>query len=87
MNPQSDSQKPVGSKVVTPADAEIATLFPTCHAIGMDKIKIKGDDFKTHIRQGDKVKQGQLLIEFDIDKIKKASYPVVTNFADRRQRH
>ncbi|MBR7024535.1 MAG: PTS glucose transporter subunit IIA [Selenomonadaceae bacterium] len=80
-------KSPLEGKVVAPVDAEIATLFPTCHAIGMDKIKIKGDDFKTHVRQGDKVKQGQLLIEFDIDKIKKAGYPVVTNFADRRQRH
>jgi len=38
---------------------------------------------------GDKVKKGQLLIKFDIDKIKQASYPVitpvvVTNFNDYR---
>ena len=83
---------PTVGKVVAPADAEITTLFPTGHAIGMktsngaeilihigmDTVKMNGDGFKTHVQQGDKVKQGQLLIEFDIDKIKKAGYPVIT---------
>lgn len=92
---------PAVGKVVAPADAEITTLFPTGHAIGMktsngaeilihigmDTVKMNGDGFKTHVQQGDKVKQGQLLIEFDINKIKKAGYlvitpVVVTNFAE-----
>ena len=92
---------PSVGKVVAPADAEITTVFPTGHAIGMktsngaellihigmDTVKMNGDGFKTHVQQGDRVKKGQLLVEFDIDKIKKAGYPVitpvvVTNFAD-----
>ena len=94
---------PSVGQVVAPADAEITTLFPTGHAIGMkttkgaellihigmDTVKMNGDGFKTHVQQGDKVKQGQLLVEFDIEKIKKAGYPVitpvvVTNFNDYR---
>ncbi|MBQ3336116.1 MAG: PTS glucose transporter subunit IIA [Selenomonadaceae bacterium] len=46
-----------------------------------------GDGFKTHVQQGNRVKKGQLLVEFDIAKIKAAGYPVitsvvVTNFAE-----
>ena len=83
---------PSEGKIFAPADAEVTTLFPTGHAIGlktskgteilihigMDTVKMNGDGFKTHIQQGDKVKQGQLLIEFDIGKIKKAGYPIIT---------
>ena len=86
--------EPTVGKVIAPADGEITTLFPTGHAvgiktnngaellihIGMDTVKMNGDGFKTHVQQGDKVKQGQLLIEFDIAKIKAAGYPVITPF-------
>ncbi len=84
--------EPTVGKVIAPADAEVTTLFPTGHAIGlstskgaemlihigMDTVKMEGRGFKTHVAQGDHVKQGQLLIEFDIDMIKKAGYPVIT---------
>ena len=83
---------PSVGQVIAPADGEVTTLFPTGHAIGiktnkgaeilihigMDTVKMNGDGFKTHVQQGDKIKQGQLLIEFDIDKIKKTGYPVIT---------
>ena len=86
--------EPTVGKVIAPADGEITTLVPTGHAvgikskngaeilihIGMDTVKMNGDGFKTHVQQGDKVKQGQLLIEFDIAKIKKAGYPIITPF-------
>ncbi len=84
--------EPTIGKVVAPADAEVTTLFPTGHAIGlktsngaeilihvgMDTVQMNGDGFNTHVQQGDKVKKGQLLIEFDIEKIKKAGYPIIT---------
>ena len=44
----------------------------------MDTVKMDGEGFKIHVQQGDKIKQGQLLIEFDIDKIQKAAHPVIT---------
>lgn len=83
---------PSEGKVFAPADAEVTTLFPTGHAIGlktsngaellihigMDTVKMNGDGFKTHVSQGDQVKAGQLLIEFDIAKIQKAGYPIIT---------
>ena len=84
--------EPTVGKVIAPADAEVTTLFPTGHAIGlltdkgaemlihigMDTVKMEGRGFKTHVAQGDRVKKGQLLIEFDIDLIKKEGYPVIT---------
>ena len=77
---------PSEGKVFAPANCEVTTLFPTGHAIGlktsngteilihigMDTVKMNGEGFKTHVVQGDKVKAGQLLIEFDIEKIKAA---------------
>ena len=44
----------------------------------MDMVKMNGDGFNTHINQGDQVKAGQLLIEFDIAKIKATGYPIIT---------
>lgn len=84
--------EPSEGRVVAPADATVTTLFPTGHAIGlitdkgaellihigMDTVKLEGKYFKAHVKQGDKVKKGQLLIEFDVEKIKEAGYPVVT---------
>ena len=83
---------PAVGKVFAPADAEVTVLFPTGHAVGlktnkgteilihvgMDTVEMNGDGFTAHVAQGDKVKKGQLLIEFDIDKIKAAGHPIIT---------
>ncbi|MBO0469595.1 PTS glucose transporter subunit IIA [Enterococcus sp. DIV0242_7C1] len=84
--------EPTVGELYAPADGEITTLFPTGHAvgitttdgaevlmhIGMDTVEMNGDGFEILAKQGDKVKQGDLLIKFDIDKIKEAGHPVVT---------
>ena len=84
--------EPTVGKVFAPSDAEVTTLFPTGHAIGlktskgteilihvgMDTVKLNGKGFKTHVAQGDKVKKGQLLIDFDINFIKKNNLPIIT---------
>ena len=84
--------EPSVGRVVAPADATVTTLFPTGHAIGlitdkgaeilihigMDTVKLEGKYFHAHVQQGEKVKKGQLLIEFEPEKIKAAGYPVVT---------
>lgn len=88
-------------KVVSPADGEITVLFATKHAIGihtdegadilihvgLDTVKLNGNHFEAKVAQGDRVKKGQLLLEFDADAIRAAGYdtttPVlVTNPAD-----
>lgn len=84
--------EPTLGELYAPADGEITTLFPTGHAvgittvdgaevlmhIGMDTVEMDGDGFEILAKQGDQVKQGDLLIKFDIDKIKAAGHPVVT---------
>lgn len=87
--------------IVSPSNATVDTVFETNHAIslatdsgaellihiGIDTVKLKGKHFKPMVRNGDKVKVGQPLIEFDIDAIKKEGYDittsvVVTNYKD-----
>lgn len=83
---------PEEGKLYAPADGEIITLFPTLHALGMmtkdgvellihiglDTVQLNGEGFKAHISQGDQVKKGQLLIEFDIDFLEKKGYCLET---------
>ena len=41
-------------------------------------VKLQGQGFEPKVKQGDKVKKGDLLLEFDIDFIKAQGYPVDT---------
>lgn len=83
---------PSEGKVVAPCHGEISTLFDTKHAIGIttkggtellihvgvNTVELEGKHYKAHVAQGDRVKPGQLLLTFDIQKIQEAGYPVVT---------
>ena len=74
--------------VVAPCDGTISTVAESKHAIGIstesglellihvgvDTVKMNGDGFKPAVAEGDTVKKGDLLLNFDIDKIKKAGY-------------
>ncbi|MEW4371026.1 PTS sugar transporter subunit IIA [Paenibacillus kandeliae] len=84
--------EPKEGKVHAPFDGKIAQLFKTRHAllvehssgvqvlihVGVDTVSLKGEGFTAHVATGDKVKQGQLLLEFDIAHIQAAGYPVIT---------
>jgi PTS system beta-glucosides-specific IIC component len=84
--------EPSEGKLYSPCDGEIVTFFPTGHAIGMitdggvellihvgmDTVDMKGDGFSPKAKQGDKVKKGDLLLEFDIDKIKAAGHSIIS---------
>lgn len=79
-------------KVFAPFDGVIETAFPTKHAIGltsdkgveilihigMDTVKLDGKYFTSHIEEGQKIKKGDLLMEFDTEKIREAKYSVIT---------
>jgi len=41
-------------------------------------VDLKGKYFTAHVKEGDKVKAGDLLVEFDLEKIKEAGYDVTT---------
>ncbi|MEH7418991.1 beta-glucoside-specific PTS transporter subunit IIABC [Neobacillus drentensis] len=84
--------EPTEGKVVSPVNGVVTTLFRTKHAVGitsdngveilihvgMDTVKLEGEHFTAHINQGDTVKAGDLLVEFDIAKIKAAGCEVTT---------
>lgn len=84
--------EPSEGKVVAPFDGQISLLFPTNHAIGLisgegtevlihigiDTVQLDGKHFTSYVKQGDSIKKGQLLMEFDIEAIKAAGYEVQT---------
>lgn len=84
--------RPTKGIVKAPISGEVTTLFPSLHAIGitsdegiemlihvgLDTVQLEGKYFKTNVKQGDIVKQGDSLIEFDINAIEKAGYSVET---------
>lgn len=84
--------EPEVGMVVAPCDGEIASLTDTRHAIGMvaaggmeilihvgiDTVNMKGDGFELFVSQGEKVKAGQKLLTFDLEKIKAAGYSTTT---------
>ena len=83
---------PSEGKIVAPADGTISVFFETKHAVsisaengaeiivhvGLDTVSLKGEHFTAHKQQGDKVKAGELLLEFDMEAIKAAGYDVIT---------
>ena len=92
---------PSEGKVYAPADGTVANIMDSKHGImfvtdsgaeilihiGLDTVNLNGKYFKSHVSNGDKVKKGKLLVEFDMDAIKKEGYDlitpmVVTNISD-----
>ena len=84
--------EPTVGEVVAPVEGIVTALFPTGHAIGItssdgaeilihigiNTVQLNGQYFTPHIKQGDSVKQGELLVSFDLEKIKEAGYEVTT---------
>ena len=91
---------PAEGKVYAPCDGVISTFFPTGHAIGitaengaevlihvgMDTVELNGEGFTPKAEEGDRVKKGQLLLEFDMAVIQAKGYklatPIVVTNAD-----
>ena len=95
---------PSEGKVYAPVSGTVTVLFPSLHAIGitsdsgvellihigMNTVQLEGKGFTAHIKQGDHIECGQLLVEFDMEYISKEGYsletPVlVTNYNDLKE--
>jgi len=84
--------EPAEGRAVSPVNGTVSVVFDTKHAIGitsdegmevlihigLDTVQLNGEPFNVHVKVGDKVKVGDLLAEFDMDKIKEAGYKTVT---------
>lgn len=83
---------PEEGAVYSPVSGTIANVFDTKHAItingsngeevlihvGMDTVRLEGKYFHPVVKDGDEIKAGDLLMNFDIQEIKKAGYDVTT---------
>lgn len=92
--------RPNGDKMVAPVDGTIGKIFETNHAFsiesdngielfvhfGIDTVELKGEGFKRIAAEGQKVKKGDVVIEFDLplleEKAKSTLTPVVISNMD-----
>ncbi len=84
--------EPAEGKLYAPCDGKIDMVFDTKHAVnivsdegceillhvGIDTVKLGGKHFKVNVENGQRVKKGDVLLTFDMKKIKEAGYKLTT---------
>lgn len=84
--------KPAEGRVVAPFDGKVTVAFKKKHAlavvsdsgaemlihVGIDTVKLDGQYFTSHVKEGDVVTAGQLLLEFDVEQIAAAGFETIT---------
>ena len=84
--------RPDKGRMVSPVSGTIAIFFDTKHActiisdegaeilihIGLDTVNLKGKYYTSYKKEGDKVKPGDLLLEFNMEGIKEAGYDLIS---------
>ncbi|MBR1740500.1 MAG: PTS glucose transporter subunit IIA, partial [Lachnospiraceae bacterium] len=82
---------PSEGKVYAPFDGTVDMVYDTKHALGLSQgdmemlihvgintVELNGQFFKAHVSDGQSVRKGDLLLEFDMDGIKNAGYNLTT---------
>lgn len=83
---------PNEGEIYSPINGTIEAVFPTGHAfglksdsgteilihIGFNTVELNGKYFDVKVKNGQVVKKGDLLVEFDIDKVKEEGYDITT---------
>lgn len=83
---------PAEDRAVSPVDGEVVTVFETKHAygikgdngteilihVGIDTVKLEGKHFEACVKEGDRVKAGDVLVKFNRKAIKEAGYETIT---------
>ena len=84
--------EPENGQIKAPCDGEVMNIFETGHAVsivsaaggellihaGIDTVKMSGKGFKKFVSDGDRVHKGDVLLEMDLDEVKKAGYETTT---------
>lgn len=84
--------KPTNGEVVSPVNGKVVQLFPTKHAIGIESeagveylihigletVALNGEGFEAHVKQGDKVSVGDLLITVDLNVVSEKAADTIT---------
>ncbi|MGC6176229.1 PTS sugar transporter subunit IIA [Lacrimispora sp. 38-1] len=83
---------PSKGRIVAPVNGVLSVMFETMHAVsitadngaevmihvGLDTVKLKGEGYRSFKKQGDAVKAGELLLEFELEEIRKKGYDLIT---------
>ncbi|PAD34778.1 beta-glucoside-specific PTS transporter subunit IIABC [Terribacillus saccharophilus] len=83
---------PSKGELYAPVDGEISMIFETNHALGMktetgaeilfhvglNTVQLGGEHFTPQVKVGDQVKEGDVLLTFDLEKIKASGFDPVT---------
>ncbi|OOF38681.1 MULTISPECIES: PTS glucose transporter subunit IIA [Rodentibacter] len=84
--------RPKGNKIVAPVDGVIGKIFETNHAFsmeskegvelfvhfGIDTVELKGEGFTRIAQEGQSVKRGDTIIEFDLELLEAKAKSVLT---------
>ena len=83
---------PADGRICAPCDGVVRAVYPTGHAvglvsddgaevlihIGMDTVSLEGRGFHGKVKEGQRVKAGELLVEVDLDVLKAAGADLTT---------
>ncbi|OQS36974.1 PTS beta-glucoside transporter subunit IIABC [Chromobacterium haemolyticum] len=83
---------PHSGRVVAPFNGHVKSLFQSCHAlalvaddgtemlihVGINTVKLDGRHFNAHVRTGDLISEGDLLLEFDRAAIAEAGFDMTS---------
>ena len=83
---------PLEGRLVAPCEAEVLQVHAAGHAVnlraaggveivlhvGLDTVALMGEGFLPHVRAGQRVETGQLLLEFDLDYVARRSRSLLT---------
>jgi PTS system beta-glucosides-specific IIC component len=82
--------RPQDGRVSAPADGVVQVVsghavtmvsdegFELLIHVGIDTVRLKGQFFHPHVKQGDRVRAGQILLDADLDGIRKAGFDTTT---------
>lgn len=84
--------KPSEGVVYAPFDGDVVTIYQSKHAIGLrsdrgvevlihvglDTVQLNGQFFEAFVTSGQRVKEGDVLVKFDLEAIAKAGYDTIT---------